>query len=487
MTLWKNLVVALVAAFALAACSSSSDNGGTASGDDDMPPVATGPTQEELDEANQRADAAEAALQEEKDKRAAEAAKMKAAEAMALFASFTDTVGTTDTADVVTVTVTVVSDTDDGGGSAEVTATLAGVTDGDAAGPGLDGDDVVRTAEDVLGTWQGTMLTDSTVAGASSTAVVYTDVEANMSEPFAEVYATDSPAYNGTDRTTVAALLTTNANAAIMSSAFVGSGLKNHPANNDAGDTVTISGTFDGAPGTYSCAPTDSAACTSNMTSGGIVLAGGSAGWSFDPVDTATTSQPDSDYAYFGWWLSKTAGGAPEVDVFYGYTGAGAVESTTFNALGGKATYKGAAAGKYAMNRGADQTATGGHWTADATLVANFEDPDQTTASARVSAAGSITGTIDNFMADGAAMNWSVKLNSADVTIAADAADFSGSTTVWTVGGAKAAAGGAWEGAFYDQTAPADGGNNVPSTVAGEFSARYGDVGHMVGAFGANN
>ncbi len=475
--------LAAVFAIGLAACSSS-DNGGTASNGDSTP-APSGPTQAELDAEQARADAAEAALQAEKDKQAADAAKANAKEALALFNSFTDTVGTTTTADVVTVAVTAVSDSDDGGGSAEVTGTATPTQDGDAVGPGVGGQEVVRTAESMLGAWQGTMLTDSDTPGNSSTVVVYTDVAANMSKPFKAVYATDAPAYNGTDQTGVTALLTTNSAAMISAPQFAGEGLKNHPANNVAGDMVAYSGTFDGAQGTYSCTPGDGTPCTSNMTSSGIVLAGGG-GWSFDPVDTANVSQPDGAYAYFGWWLNKTASGNPEVDVFYGYTGGGAVTDTTFNALGGTATYTGAAAGKYAMNRGADQYATGGHWTADATLVANFEDPTAADAAARVSAAGSITGTIDNFMAGGESMDWSVKLNSTAIEIAADAADFTGDT-VWTVGGADGAEGGSWEGAFYDQTTPEDGGNNVPSTVAGEFQAVYGSVGHMVGAFGANN
>jgi len=44
------------------------------------------------------------------------------------------------------------------------------------------------------------------------------------------------------------------------------------------------------------------------MTADGIVLGGtatGDAGWMFNPVDSAMVSQPDSMYAYFGWWLNK--------------------------------------------------------------------------------------------------------------------------------------------------------------------------------------
>ena len=490
--------LAAVFAIGLAACSSSSDQAAPAP--TEPPP----PTQAEQDLEELRDQIAAlrqqlgidadddigdtvAELQAEvtrlqgelKDKQdAADAAAMKAAaaEAMALFTSFTDTVGDTTDADVVTVTVTAVSDEDGGGGSAEVTATVAGTTGGDPVGPNLGGDDVVRTAEPMLGMWQGTMLTDADTAGNSSTAVVYTDVGPNVGKAWASVY-------NNVDSQTITALRGLNADAVIYSSSFSTAGIKNHPANNADRTVFNIGGTFDGAAGTYSCTPADGAPCTSNLTAGGVVLAGGG-GWSFNPVDTAMVSQPDANYAYFGWWLNKDASGDPEVDVFHGSNQAVDISGATFTALGGTATYKGAAIGKYAMNRGADQYATGGHWTADATLTANFEDPD---AADPVAAAGSISGMIDNFMAGGESMDWSVKLNSADIAVFDTDHDFglAAAATVWTAGGAKAAAGGSWEGDFHNQVAPPDG-NNVPGTVTGEFTATYGAVGHMTGAFGAH-
>ena len=412
--------------------------------------------------------------QDAEDKMAAEAASK---EALALFNSFSDTAGTTTDADMLTLASIAVTDTDDGGGSAKVAGTgtlTTGSTDG--AGPGVSGDDVVRTAESMLGMWQGTVLTDTNTAGHSTMIAVYTDIEANTRKPWTEIYP-------NVDADTIADLRAANANAVIAAPGFSTGGLKDHHGDRALpSNVVSVSGTFDGAPGVYTCTSAAAGTCTSNLTAGGVVLDG--TAWSFNPVDTAMVSQPDANYAHFGWWLNKSASGSPEVATFYGYTGTGTVDATTFNALGGSATYKGAAAGKYAMNRGADQYASGGHWTADATLTANFEADT-------VGAAGSISGMIDGFMAGGESKDWSVKLNSSDITIAAGAADFSTTatataTTVWTAGGAAAAAGGSWEGSFYNQTSTADGGNNVPATVAGEFTATYGAVGHMTGAFGAN-
>ena len=94
---------------------------------------------------------------------------------------------------------------------------------------------------------------------------------------------------------------------------------------------------------------------------------------------------------------------------------------------------------------------------------------------------------IDGFMAGGESMDWSVKLNSAPIAAFDTDHDFglAADATVWTIGGAKGAAGGSWEGDFHNQVAPPDG-NNVPGTVTGEFTASYGAVGHMTGAFGAH-
>ena len=84
-------------------------------------------------------------------------------------------------------------------------------------------------------------------------------------------------------------------------------------------------------------------------------------------------------------------------------------------------------------------------------------------------------------------MDWSVKLNSAPIAAFDTDHDFglAAEGTEWTIGGAAAADAGMWEGDFHNQVAPPDG-NNVPGTVTGEFTAVYGAVGHMTGAFGAH-
>ena len=85
----------------------------------------------------------------------------------------------------------------------------------------------------------------------------------------------------------------------------------------------------------------------------------------------------------------------------------GDVESSRWTAsqtLQGTATYMGGAAGKYALSSSTGGTNDAGHFTAKATLEADFNVDDM------------ISGTIDTFMgADGMARDWSVELKESGV------------------------------------------------------------------------
>ncbi len=500
--------LAAVFAIGLAACSSS-DNGTDTSMPTDPPPTAT---EQELDalkeeiaalraqlgitDADDIGDSIDALmeardrLQQQIDDAADEAdlaaKKAAAADAEALFT------GLDDTADDGSLTAVLaeisVSDSDDGGGSATISPANDGtpfLTGTGGVAP-VEAVEATDTAVAMLGAWQGTELFgDTNGEMPSSTAVVYTDVGPNVGKAWASVY-------NNVDAQTIATLRGINANAVISASEFSTAGLKDHHGDRATpSNVVSVGGTFDGASGVYTCTSAAAGTCTSNLTTGGVVL-GGTGTWSFNPADNAMVSQPDAAYAYFGWWLHQDANG-PEVDVFHGVTGLAAADGTSFPALGGTATYRGSAAGKYAIDPVAPGTyASGGHWTADATLTANFEDPD---VADPVAANGSISGTIDNFMSDGEAMDWSVSLGDTPLlgTATFDSAtaspDPAGDDVVWTISDEAAPEAGSWSGALYDQTAPPDG-NNVPSTATGEFSATYSEgghtIGHMTGAFGAH-
>jgi len=223
--------------------------------------------------------------------------------------------------------------------------------------------------------------------------------------------------------------------------------------------------------------------------------------WHFKPDSGAMVSEPDANYLYFGWWVSKDSKGMPTaVSAFHGIVGdvdnVGDTDGTTTGgtALTGSATYNGHAAGKFAMNNELSDTGSG-HFTADAKLEATF-------GGSGVEGAG-IKGTINNFKLNDEPGDpkWSVDLHlagwGADGLITAptdvgatDDIDESLGTT-WSIDGDKASASGTWSGAMYDDkpgltTAdPAGDGSDIPTVVTGTFHSNYGTIGRMVGAFGA--
>jgi hypothetical protein len=239
---------------------------------------------------------------------------------------------------------------------------------------------------------------------------------------------------------------------------------------------LMLPGMYHGVSGTYYCTPADAdTKCSATIAESGFTLAGGT--WSFKPT-TATDkvmSVDDMVYASYGWWLHKSEDGMTyTANAFATARGdLGAVTGVT--ALRGTATYMGGAAGKYALHSTTGGTNDAGHFTAKATLEADFN-------------ADTITGTIDTFMgADGESRNWSVELKKSGI---ANGGEISNSTatvsdgnqeTVWTIDGTAAAADGQWSGTLYDND---DGG--VPKVATGTFDSTYGTAGRMVGAFGAN-
>ena len=146
--------------------------------------------------------------------------------------------------------------------------------------------------------------------------------------------------------------------------------------------------------------------------------------------------------------------------------------------------YKGPAAGKYATKTiaaGALTDAQAGHFTAAATLTANF-DADSDAGVEGNDEVGTISGMVTGFVAsDGVdASAWELTLKTAPLSTGS--VTFVGETDV-DFGGGKETDIGDWQGSFYNDT-DADAMDDAPGTVAGTFSATT-DGASLLGGFGA--
>lgn len=321
-----------------------------------------------------------------------------------------------------------------------------------------------------LGGWRGGAYTAAGEdGGTADTVVLYTNIEAPGTQPFAGEggkYGTANgldadgnlPISAGTDATLIA------------SSAFpTGPGIRTHEAGTDG--TARVAGSFDGASGAYVCAPAADGACTSSVRhGGGYALAGGS--WKFVPAEGAMVATADTEFQYFGWWQRRT-GDSLAVGTFHAGDGGAADEFASLAALQSTAIYRGPAAGKVAVQSRVD-VGPAGDFTATATLRVDFGD---------ATAAGTVEGTVSGFRVEGVSIPfWSVALGTAGIGADGSIGAGGGNTasTVWSIdGNAAASSPSAWSGQFHDV-----GGEGVPAAATGAFEASYDGIGRMTGAFG---
>ena len=365
MTLWKNLVVALVAAFALAACSSS-DNDSSPPAEMEMPPEATGPTQEELDTANKRADDAETALAEERKK--ADAAKLKSLETILNAATI---------------------DPSDNPNN------LRTSTDGQTM-PEKDFTALDDPAS-VTGRTGSSWSTMDSATKMTTTAVQYSNKEDDTPTPFSTVYKAEleNGAIQGAD---------------IMAKRISGvSGIPAHPSHDDLvmdGNDV-LDGAYHGVAGKFSNAG-GSAINFGRNAAGELEITGDTSSLVFTPSNVANKVMvEDKAYVNLGWWQTEDRHGeitGVKVAAFAGGDDKTYDGSSDFQQLSGTATFEGIAAGKYVHRSTAGLD--GGHFTADAKLTANFNfELDG------ITAGNSVSGMIDTFMQDGTSLGkWSVSL-----------------------------------------------------------------------------
>ena len=338
--------------------------------------------------------------------------------------------------------------------------------------------------------WEGKRYAD-VAGGPMVEAMVYSNVEApEEGDPFNKVYTIADKKLTFT--------FTTSAAATDLVASRVGGSNFDHSAgikqfkvptpNPNAETVVTIAGTYHGVSGTYSCTPDDADACGVRKAVKGFDLGtvddgtfmANEGSWMFEPSSPTAKvmSTPDGAYASYGWWIHKTADDKNYIaSAFVDVKGSlKALDTSAFNALAGTAMYMGGAAGKYALRSSTGGTNDAGHFTAMATLEADFGN---------VTAPGMISGTIHDFMgADGMSRNWEVELKKGTISAVEDGAAGMGMATngtVWTIGDTAADAAGSWDGHLRDR-----GNDDVPKIATGTFYTTFGEAGKMVGAFGAN-
>ena len=358
--------------------------------------------------------------------------------------------------------------------------------------------------------WTGSVWTqENTTAKTMDTLVVYTNKQAAKSAEYTTYYAKNAdstPTTGGAagfswvawagvtgvsnDDKGILSLSTDEQNATDTSRLYSADSLPGkgvmitYPDGDDSADDIQVEfdGMFDGVAGKYKC--TSDSACTASMSlSGQMTLAGT---WTFVPTSTdvmVAGVQTDNDYLDLGYWVQKNSSGTTpsyKIEAFQ----RGSDKHESINAVAGRATYSGKAAGMFARQvlatDGTVTDASSGRFTADAMLNAAFgggavpEDDHF-----------SISGTISNFM-DSAGMaidsSWSVTLNEIR-----NAVEGQGVTNEGVISGGTTAAGGAagvWSGQYYGAEEPVQDATPQPTAVAGEFTAGFTN-GSVVGAFGA--
>ena len=257
---------------------------------------------------------------------------------------------------------------------------------------------------------------------------------------------------------------------------FATSGTKEHTESD--GDEESVTGTFDGVSGTYSCTQSGATTCDSEVNANGNITLAGS--WSFvpDSFDSMTMTQTmDAAYLVFGLWSRETSAGV-DVATFAGTSGTVQLGNDAADDINGTATYKGGAAGKYAVYNPLGDNSSAGAFTANATLTANFTDDK-------------ISGELTDFMANGESMDWAVSLDVGDAAnIATGGISGAGNTTTWSMGETSDDPRGTWSGNFYKSNGAAatEETEQAPTAVTGEFTAMYEvgglNIGQMAGAFG---
>ena len=371
-------------------------------------------------------------------------------------------------------------------------------------------------APDMIEGWRGAMLTNA----AGDTAVVYSDIGNDGETSLLDRYSSNLPT-----TTSPRSWLVGDATGDTASMPIPWTEVRRPDdmttVGGSSGDPITMfKGSVHGVPGTFSCNAAEAGLCTApDRYSDDTVLtpttapASRTVAWVFVPdEDTSVTYLDDKTFLTFGWWLSKGANGKPDdLTLFHEESdalGDARTDANTPASIRGKATYKGGAAGKYAMASATDDTYSGGHFTAMATLMVDFDVDNTPAIDANDRAGIALSGMIDNFMTgDMARPGWMVKLmvdgdgdadspddnSNTPLTslVEPDAGDDRTMTTMWSTGTAQTGSG-MWDVTFTGGTVDATtvANSELPMVATGAFDAHIGGtgdsaVGRLQGAFAA--
>lgn len=176
---------------------------------------------------------------------------------------------------------------------------------------------------------------------------------------------------------------------------------------------------------------------------------------------------------WFGWWSSYTV--SSDTWAFQAeHDGVAAYTATELDPVAGSATYRGPAAGWYAIYEPTTGDSGTGSFTASATLEADFD-------------ANTVAGSITNFSND---PGWSLTLKRGTITGGTVGVAANGVT--WTIDDTPLDSG-AWEATFYSHLPLNESEGVQPYGIAGTFEAEYGSTATddtptaaLIGAFGAH-
>ena len=273
-------------------------------------------------------------------------------------------------------------------------------------------------APDMIEDWRGAMLTREQADGTMDTVVVYSNIGDDGMASLLDRYVSMRPTTTKPRTWTITVLGDADSTPAtpnvpldttlIPWSEVERPDTKTSFAGTGTDVMLTFKGTVHDIPGTFSCPSPTSTTCRAPARySGGKVntlvyhssdnVDGAESVWTFVPDEGVSLYTDDTTYLTFGWWLDKNAAGNPTDFLAFhmaskemgparnagtnaivagtdgGTRGTPAAAGTSGTYLRGTATYEGAAAGKYATASTISAAYEGGHFTADATLMVDFD------------------------------------------------------------------------------------------------------------------